>query len=214
MARGRGRGRGRGRKPSVMEDSSSIGTHIEEKDSQQPEQVQQDEVNYEDELTTSTKGARKLSFEPQCTKEMERGSLDLKGFEDEIHVEGNGTVSNSAESKDKGDHLETDQEQKKQTDEPWVNMFKNNRVASNGMQLSYFPPQVVDGQAVVQLEGKEVQQEEQKWKSALIAYVIGEGPGYNTMKRYIMLNWSSVSKPELFLHEDGYCLSSFRRLVI
>ena len=98
MARGRGRGRGRGRKPSVMEDSSSIGTHIEEKDSQQPEQVQQDEVNYEDELTTSTKGARKLSFVSQSTKEMERGSLDLKGFEDEIHVEGNGTGSNNAES--------------------------------------------------------------------------------------------------------------------
>ena len=91
-------------------------------------------------------------------------------------------------------------------------MFKNNRVASNGMQLSYFPPQVVDGQAVVQLEGKEVQQEEQKWKSALIAYVIGEGPGYNTMKRYIMLNWSSVSKPELYVHEDGYYLIKFQMI--
>ena len=118
---------------------------MEEKDSQQPEQVQQDEVNYEDELTTSTKGARKLSFVSQSTKEMERGSLDLKGFEDEIHVEGNGTGSNSAESKDKVDHVEIDQEQKKQAAEPWVNMFKNNRVASNGMKLSYVPPQIVDG---------------------------------------------------------------------
>ena len=211
MARGRRRGRGRGRKPSVMEDSSSIGTHMEEKDSQQPEQVQQDEVNYEDELTTSTKGARKLSFEPQCTKEMERGSLDLKGFEDEVHVEGNGTGSNSAESKDKVDQVEIDQEQKKQAAEPWVNMFKNNRVASNGMKLSYVPPQVVDGQAVVQLEEKELHEEEQKWKCALIAYVIGE-PGYNTMKRYIMVNWANVSKLEVFLHEDGYYLIKFQKL--
>ena len=67
-------------------------------------------------------------------------------------------------------------------------MFRNNRLASNGMKLSYFPPQVVNGQTMVQLEEKEVQEEEQKWKCALIAYVIGECPGYNTMKRYIMMN--------------------------
>ena len=79
-------------------------------------------------------------------------------------------------------------EQKKEANEPWANMFKNNHVASNGMQLSYFPPQVVNGQALVRLEEKEVQEEEQKWMCALIAYVIGEYPGYNTMKRYIMMN--------------------------
>ena len=90
-----------------------------------------------------------------------------------------------------------------------VNMFKNNRVASNGMQLSYFPPQVVNGQTMVQLEGKEAQEEDQKWKCALIAYVIGECPGYNTMKSYIMMNWSSVSKSEVFLREDGYYLIKF-----
>ena len=211
MARGRGRGRGRGRRTSVTDDCISIGTRIEEEDSQKKEQAQQEEAIYEAELTTSTKGARKLSLESQRAKEEERGNLDLEGFENEIQAVSNGTVTKSTENKDKDGNAETDQEQKK---EPWVNMFKNNRVASNGMQLSYFPSQVVDGQAVVQLEEKEVQEEEQKWKCALIAYVIGECPGYNTMKRYIMLNWSSVSKPELFLHEDGYCLSSFRRLVI
>ncbi|XP_069143403.1 uncharacterized protein [Solanum lycopersicum] len=46
-------------------------------------------------------------------------------------------------------------EQKKEANEPWANMFKNNHVASNGMQLSYFPPQVVNGQALVRLEEKE-----------------------------------------------------------
>ncbi|TMX05720.1 hypothetical protein EJD97_005452 [Solanum chilense] len=68
---------------------------------------------------------------------------------------------------------------------------------------------VVNGQTMVQLEGKEVQEEEQKWKCALIAYVIGECPGYNTMKRYTLMNWSKVDKPKVFLHEYGA-----RRLVI
>ncbi|XP_010317681.1 uncharacterized protein [Solanum lycopersicum] len=34
-------------------------------------------------------------------------------------------------------------------------MFKNNRAANNGMQLAYFPPQIVNGEAMVQVEGKE-----------------------------------------------------------
>ena len=64
----------------------------------------------------------------------------------------------------------------------------------------------------MQLEEKEVQEEEQKWKCALIAYVIGECPGYNTMKSYIMMNWSSVSKHEVFLHEDGNYLIKFQKI--
>ena len=74
------------------------------------------------------------------------GNSDLEGFEDEIHVDGNGTVTKSSKEKINGDNAGTDQEQKKEANEPWVNMFKNNRVASNGMQLSYFPPQVVNGE--------------------------------------------------------------------
>ena len=80
-------------------------------------------------------------------------------------------------------------------------MFKNNRAAKNGMHLSYFTPQIVNGQTMVQLEEKEVQVEEDKWKCALIAYVIGDCPGYNTMNRHIMLNWSTVDKPDVYLHE-------------
>ena len=40
--------------------------------------------------------------------------------------------------------------------EPWVNMFKNNRAANNGMQLNYFPPQIVNGETMVQLDGAKV----------------------------------------------------------
>ena len=65
---------------------------------------------------------------------------------------------------------------------------------------------------MVQLEKTEVQEEEQKWKCALIAYVVGECPGYNNMRRYIMMNWSNVSKPEVYLHEDGYDLIKFQKI--
>ncbi|XP_070034451.1 uncharacterized protein [Nicotiana tomentosiformis] len=51
----------------------------------------------------------------------------------------------------------------------WTNLFKGNRSAANSMTLSYIPPQLVDGQPVVQLEEEEVAPEEEKWRCALIA---------------------------------------------
>ena len=65
---------------------------------------------------------------------------------------------------------------------------------------------------MVHLEGKEVPEEEDKWKCALIAYVVGECPGYNAMNRYIMMNWSTVGKPDVFLHEEGYYIIKFKNL--
>ena len=91
-------------------------------------------------------------------------------------------------------------------------MFKNIRIANNGMNLMYYPPQIVNGQTMVQLEGTEVQIEEEKWKYALIAYVIGECPGFNTMNRYIMMNWVKGEKPEVFLHDEGYYIIKFKSL--
>lgn len=56
----------------------------------------------------------------------------------------------------------------------WANMFRNNRAAQNCMNLSYFPPQIVDGHTAVQLDEEGVQSEEDKWKCVLIVYVVGE----------------------------------------
>ena len=76
-------------------------------------------------------------------------------------MEGNGTVTkkmdgNIADDESNGVRGE---ELSKDYKEPWVDMFKNNRAANNGMQLAYFPPQIVNGEAMVQQEGKEVQDE-------------------------------------------------------
>lgn len=57
---------------------------------------------------------------------------------------------------------------------------------------------------MVQLEAEEVEPEEEKWKCALIAYVIGETPGYNIMNRYISQNWINIDTPKVYLHDDGY----------
>ncbi|KAJ8530918.1 hypothetical protein K7X08_023799 [Anisodus acutangulus] len=50
------------------------------------------------------------------------------------------------------------------TTAPWVNLFKKNWAAENGLSLLYIPPQIIDGKVVVQLE-EEVDRETEKWRS-------------------------------------------------
>ncbi|XP_070036263.1 uncharacterized protein [Nicotiana tomentosiformis] len=92
----------------------------------------------------------------------------------------------------------------------WTTLFQKNRFATNGTSLSYIPPQIIDGQPMVQLDKLEVEEDENKWRCALIAYIIGDGPGYNAMKRCIKSHWSHVTEPELFYHDEGYYIIKFQ----
>ncbi|KAK4707162.1 hypothetical protein R3W88_033301 [Solanum pinnatisectum] len=97
-----------------------------------------------------------------------------------------------------------------QQDATWTSLFTNNRATISGLILKYIPPEIVNGQPVVQLIQEEVDREVTKWKSTLIAYFIGETPGYNSMKRYIGQFWACVAEPNLFYHEEGYCVIRFQ----
>lgn len=102
-----------------------------------------------------------------------------------------------------------------ETDEPgatWASLFKDNRSAQNGMNLTYIPPKLVNGKIVVQLDENEVEQEAEKWKCALIVFVIGEKPGFNYMRRYIEHYWKDIADPVIFLHEDGYYIVKFQSM--
>ncbi|KAH0652563.1 hypothetical protein KY289_030241 [Solanum tuberosum] len=85
-----------------------------------------------------------------------------------------------------------------------------NRSVTNGMALSYIPPQVIDGKSVIQLDKTEVDRETAKWKCDMIVYVLGESPGYNTMHRYISQTWAEVVAPEILMHEEGYFIVRFQ----
>ena len=115
--------------------------------------AQREETSSEAKNARNTSVVRELSLDPFGDEEEGFGNSDLKGFEDESNIEGNGTVTrNLAEKISEEEGNMNENEQEKKTNEPWVNMFKNNGVASNGMQLTYFHSQVVNGQTMVQLE--------------------------------------------------------------
>lgn len=96
----------------------------------------------------------------------------------------------------------------------WANLFQQNRFSSNGMSLEYIPPTIIDGKPVGFLGKIEVEMEENRWKSALVAFVLGSTPGYNAMKRFISLHWSHVPEPDLFYHEGGYYVVKFKSMMM
>lgn len=62
---------------------------------------------------------------------------------------------------------------------------------------------------MVQLQKEEVDKEAAKWNCALIAYFVGDTPGYNALNRYIRQYWTNVADPELYYHEEGYYVIRF-----
>ncbi|WMV37120.1 hypothetical protein MTR67_030505 [Solanum verrucosum] len=104
----------------------------------------------------------------------------------------------------------TTKEKSKDLIESWANLFAKNRSVTNGMTLSYIPPQVIDGKSVIQLDKTNVDRETAKWKCVMIVYVLGESPGYNTMHRYISQTWAEVVAPEIFMHDEGYFIVRFQ----
>ncbi|TMX05238.1 hypothetical protein EJD97_000234, partial [Solanum chilense] len=124
------------------------------------QQAQSEGQNYEDRVTESAEIARRLSLDTVMEEEEAYENSDLMQKAAENKKESNGTVT----KKQDGNTVDDESE------------------GIRGEEVSK--------ETMVQLEGKEVQDEEDKWKCALIAYVVGEYPGYNAMNRYIMMNWS------------------------
>ncbi|KAK4370400.1 hypothetical protein RND71_009875 [Anisodus tanguticus] len=79
---------------------------------------------------------------------------------------------------------------------------------THGLALNYIPPEIINRESVVKLVKEEVDREILKWQSSLIAYIIGETPGYNVMKRYITQFWNMAAELEVCYHEEGYYVIS------
>lgn len=65
---------------------------------------------------------------------------------------------------------------------PWVNLFVGNQVKINRMEFNYIPPELVNGRPIVNIKKDEQEHGKTKWRHSLVLYVIGEMPGYNSIK--------------------------------
>ncbi|KAH0719584.1 hypothetical protein KY285_015615 [Solanum tuberosum] len=113
--------------------------------------------------TSRSEVARRLSLNTPPTNAELQEESDLENFDDGKGVDSNGTVHYKKMVKvdaekesihitdiegNTGDQA-TGKEHIKEHKEPWTNMLRNNRATNNGMNLSYFTLQIVDGQTMV-----------------------------------------------------------------
>ncbi|MCE5167323.1 hypothetical protein HAX54_048240, partial [Datura stramonium] len=78
----------------------------------------------------------------------------------------------------------------------WSSLFTGNRLQNRGMNLSYVAPVVQEGKKVVQLQALEVYKKTEKWRKAIILYVVGESPAIGAIERYLVAHWALETKPK------------------
>nr|XP_016448534.1 PREDICTED: uncharacterized protein LOC107773643 [Nicotiana tabacum] len=88
-------------------------------------------------------------------------------------------------------------------------VVRGNRNAQMGKSLSFMPPIERDGQRVVRISVEDFQPQIDYWANALIGYVIDDNPNAKMMENFMMHVWNFVSKPQILMHAEGYCIFRF-----
>lgn len=73
-------------------------------------------------------------------------------------------------------------------------------------------PNVKNGKCVAHIDKVEVGKLCDIWANVVVVYVVGQTPIIGTIIRFITLEWNTVAKPKVFLHEYGYFLVKFESL--
>lgn len=77
-------------------------------------------------------------------------------------------------------------------------------LTNKGMQLDFTLPDFVNGIGVVNVDVVEARELIGIWDRYLIAYVVGETPTIESMRRFVASGWNHVANPKVFWHEEGY----------
>ncbi|XP_019267318.1 PREDICTED: uncharacterized protein LOC109244650 [Nicotiana attenuata] len=78
-----------------------------------------------------------------------------------------------------------------------------------GMNLQFIAPIVQNGEKMVKLEADDVEQETEKWKNAIVIYVIGESPSIGAMDRFVNSMGKYSAKPQIYYHNEDYFIIRF-----
>lgn len=92
-----------------------------------------------------------------------------------------------------------------------MDVISGNRHSSNGMQLQFVAPKVVEGRIEIEIKDKEVESEIRFWENSLIMYVIGANLSMNAMKNYMTKAWNFVTLPEMYYNDEGFFILKFRK---
>ncbi|KAM3202290.1 hypothetical protein P3L10_029914 [Capsicum annuum] len=80
------------------------------------------------------------------------------------------------------------------------------------MSQEYIASVVKDGSKLVQLPASDVDMDTEKWKKALILYVVGAYLMIGSLERFIAEQWNFAAKPKIYYHNEGYFVMLFNLL--
>lgn len=83
-------------------------------------------------------------------------------------------------------------------------------LSDQGTPLTFVAPMVKDGILVTRLDKKELQVMSQLWQFAAVFYIVGARPSKESLHTFILLTWSSIGRPQIFFHREGYFVVKFR----
>nr|XP_009767256.1 PREDICTED: uncharacterized protein LOC104218456 [Nicotiana sylvestris] len=86
----------------------------------------------------------------------------------------------------------------------WGNLFTSNKLVARGMSLTYIAPVIHEGEKITQLQQHEIEEDTEKWKLAVILYVVGDFSSIGSLEHFIAMQWNFAAKPKIFYHNNGY----------
>lgn len=57
---------------------------------------------------------------------------------------------------------------------------------------------------------EELKPQSEYWSTSLIGYIIGDNPNEKAMENFVLHVWNFVTKPQILMHRDGYCVFRFK----
>ncbi|XP_019248547.1 PREDICTED: uncharacterized protein LOC109227808 [Nicotiana attenuata] len=81
-----------------------------------------------------------------------------------------------------------------------------------GMNIQFIAPIIQNGEKIVKLDLEDVEQENDKWRSAIVLYVIGDSPTIGATERFLRSVGKFLGKPQIYYHNDDYSVIRFSNL--
>lgn len=94
----------------------------------------------------------------------------------------------------------------------WATVVTGNKLASRGMTLSFIAPMIKEGEKIDLLEKEEIEKENDKWKSSIILYLIGNSLTIGAVERFLASQWNFAKKPQIYCHNEDYFVVGFDSL--
>ena len=93
----------------------------------------------------------------------------------------------------------------------WSNILVSNNFWSENAALSFVPSSIINGKWVAVCPKHSVQLEIERWKNALVGFVLGSSPSHQNMLKFVQKNWRAATLPRVYTLGNEIFLFDFEK---